>query len=188
MKNYRKARFRLKRPLLRILFTLSSLGLCAQGTIDTVQGNSLYTYVQERNPALQYSYLEQSQTHDYSGNWDIDGDGKTDSIFWIGNGGAHLMYHVKIALSHNRQTYKYPDFEIDLPFPESLEVVCGNVMRLVEFSVGDFDKDGRNEIYIFFDSRGPIPAKWRHKGISSHHIMLKFQRNKIRVLNFGGCR
>ena len=61
--------------------------------------NSFEEVLKRTCPLLKYSYNDSSQTHNYSGNWDFDADGKADELYFIGNGGAHLYFHLRIILS-----------------------------------------------------------------------------------------
>ena len=58
------------------------------------------------HPRLRFSEIDNEALRvlDYSGNWDIDGDGRKDSVLFIGNGGAHLYYHLRLRLSSEKKS------------------------------------------------------------------------------------
>lgn len=68
---------------------------------------------------IHYSYSEDTQTHDYSGNWDFDGDSIADGLLFIGDGGAHLQFYPKIHLSSTDTTFVFPDLSLDMPIYEA---------------------------------------------------------------------
>ena len=71
-----------------------------------------------KNTDIHYSYDEASQTHDYSGNWDFDGDGIADKLLFVGNGGAHLQFWPTFYLSSNDSVFSFPSLPTDMPIYE----------------------------------------------------------------------
>ena len=71
-----------------------------------------------KNTDIHYSYDEASQTHDYSGNWDFDGDGIADKLLFVGNGGAHLQFWPTFYLSSNDSVFSFPALSADMPIYE----------------------------------------------------------------------
>ena len=67
--------------------------------------NSLKEGYLKKRPNLKYSYEKVKQTHDYSNNWDFDGDNVKDELYFIGNVGAHLYYQLRVILSSNKKVY-----------------------------------------------------------------------------------
>src|SRR5688500_10540773 len=61
--------------------------------LDIDVANSCYSYNLRDRKFLNYSYDPATQTHNYSKNWDFDSDGETDSLYFIGTGGAHLYFY-----------------------------------------------------------------------------------------------
>src|SRR3954471_2996099 len=88
--------------LLLITLTLN-LWLTTYAQSDTVPGNSCQPYFNSKKVSINYSYSVSTQTHDYSNNWDFDGDGKTDNLYFIGTGGAHLYFYLRIVLSSDKK-------------------------------------------------------------------------------------
>ena len=84
--------------LLFITFVCGILSMTLEAQTDHITNSYKETY-DVSFPKLKYSYDSSGQTHDYSGNWDFDGDKKSDSLYFIGNGGAHLYFHLRLILS-----------------------------------------------------------------------------------------
>jgi hypothetical protein len=88
---------------------------------------------------------ENSQIHDYSNNWDIDGDKIPDKIQFWGNGGAHLAYCPLILLSSSNKVFYFDYLQIDLPIYETDESLK---TKDIGFRIVDFDKDGIKDIFL----------------------------------------
>ena len=153
--------------------------------------NSYKNIYANSNPTLLYSYTGSTQTHDYSGNWDFDKDGKKDRLYFIGNGGAHLYYHLRIVLSSDNTARDFPFLAFDLP-------ILGNISELKksntgfpvlpQFVVHDFDADGVDEIYLHLDTMHcPIPRKWKRKGLTSPYILVKYKNQQLLLKNFSAA-
>ncbi len=127
--------------------------------------NSLTSLYKETE--INYTYIENSQIHDYSNNWDIDGDKIPDKIQFWGNGGAHLAYCPLIHLSSSNKVFYFDYLVIDLPI---YEIEDSLKTKAIGFSVFDFDKDGIKDIFINLDFK--------------EKVLLKYDGNKdIKVVN-----
>lgn len=139
-------------------------------------------------PTLKYKYNAKNQTHDYSGNWDFDNDGKFDSLFFVGNNAAHIYYHLKIVLSTNNEISNFPFLELEFPRFENInELKQANFYPLPQFPkfvVYDFDSDGIDEIFLNLDNKTIIPKKMQKSGLTSKYILLDFLDKKMIVKNF----
>ena len=62
-----------------------------------------------------HAFNAKTQVHNYSKNFDFDGDIDSDSMYFVGTGGAHLYYYLKIRLSSTKKTYEFHDIQIDDP-------------------------------------------------------------------------
>lgn len=82
--------------------------------------------LRKSNPTLTYSYDNISQIHNYSNNWDFDKDGIKDELYFVGTGGAHLYYFLKVVLSTDKKSREfnfiesYPPDQIHLAYPFDL--------------------------------------------------------------------
>ena len=82
---------------------------------DSLVVNSFESTYRQSQPSLKYSYNDATQTHGYSGNWDLDGDGKADSLYFTGNGGVHLYFSLNIVLSSDNKLRDYNFILLDMP-------------------------------------------------------------------------
>lgn len=144
---------------------------------------------QNLTPGLKYTYNEYSKIHDYSGNWDLDGDGVADRLIFIGNNGVHLYFHLILILSTDNIVRDYPWLAIDFP-------ILGNIKELdkpqrpdsylPQFVISDFDSDGKPGIYLRLDDKQVqfIPAKWKKRGLNSPQLLLKYEKGNILIRNY----
>ena len=170
-----------------ILFVLlTNISLAQSDLILEVPSNSYEKKYKTKYPNLNYSYNDHSQTHDYSNNWDFDGDGKKDKLFFIGDGGAHLYFHLEIQLSSDKKTYNFPFLAIDNPFlyKEAKLDNKGNPDIFQQFVVADFDDDKLPEIYINLDKQSEIPNKWKKKGLNSQLVIVDYSKGRLNLKNY----
>lgn len=180
--------------ILRVAFFLLlkffSLSLFAQGgnETDTMPTNSFTDIYRRVAPALKYSFVETTMTHNYSGNWDLDGDGKADSVYFIGNGAVHVYFHLKLVLSSMNTIHEFRFIQLDLPVLESVSYLEENEVENAfypQFVVGDFNADGRSDIYVCIDTtENPIPRKIRRMGIRSNRLLICSDGSKLQVARF----
>lgn len=174
--------------LLHILFLFYAV-IESNSQVDSSLNDIKPPCFHEANEKIKMKYNIESQTYDYSGNWDFDGDGETDSIAFIGNKGVHVFYHLKIVLSANKNKQEYSFLELDFP-------CLGNIKDLkkagfypppvfTKFVVFDFDSDGHDEIFINIDiHQSPIPEKWRKNGVTSRYILIDCEKGRVLIKNF----
>lgn len=115
-------------------------------------------------------------SHNYSGKWDFDGDGKNDSLFFIGNGGAHACFYPKIILSTGGPAKSYPTIQLDMPYFKNRPVLDEHGKNpAVQLIIDDLDKDGITDIYFNFDhSSASVPEEWKRKGIHTKYVVASF--------------
>ncbi|GAA0188734.1 hypothetical protein GCM10009122_47920 [Fulvivirga kasyanovii] len=148
--------------------------------------NSYKDRYNQKDININYSYNVSTQTHNYSNNWDFDGDKKTDSLFFIGNDGAHLYFHLKIILSSNHKTYNFPSLNSDMPFTDTIDEFYTSESPLFpSFIAHDFDSDGRDELYFKNDKDfSPLSPEWINRGITSSYLLLDFINGELALTNF----
>ena len=166
--------------LLIIAFQCQREAPVGQGKIT----NSFKGNYERTNPNLHYSYEKSTQTHNYSDNWDFDGDGIKDKLFFVGNNGVHLYFHLKVILISDNQIRNYQFIEIDYPYLGTFEELqtknkCLDIPS--KFLVYDFDSDGLDEIVINLDnSTFTVFEKELNKySINSKCILLDFKGKNI---------
>ncbi|GAB2814515.1 hypothetical protein [Ferruginibacter profundus] len=165
----------------------------AQDTAIATPGNSCQPYFDKNKNPVHYVYNVAKQTHDYSGNWDFDGDGKTDGLFFVGTGGAHLYFYLSIVLSADKKTRNFPFLELDMP-------CLGNIDELKQsqfyppplfpqfvvdkFSTGALSDNANDKIYLHLDRSAVIPPEWKKRGVSSTYLLLYYKKGSITIQNF----
>ncbi len=105
----------MKATLLGVIFSVFFYFSGFSQNID-LPSNSFSDHYRETNPTLVYSYDESRQIHDYSGNWDFDQDGIKDELYFVGTGGAHLYFFLKVILSSDRKVHEFSFLESDAPW------------------------------------------------------------------------
>lgn len=120
-------------------------------------------------------------TYQYHDLGDLDGDGKWDSIAFIGNGGAHTYFHLRVQLSSSGTWTVYPTFSIDMPYWNK-DKPCDSYFQ---FAVCDFDHDGLDEIYLDIDNPfGHIPQHLKDEELTSKQLLVEFRKGNLRVKDF----
>ena len=151
---------------------------CASPQVDSAEEYRTRIYNTET--------LSVNTSYNYSNKWDLDGDGKNDSLYLIGNGGAHVYYYLRVKLSLEKVTREFTSIQLDLPYVQELESLneLGKTPA-VQLVVNDFDKDGIVDLYLNFDNPfGKIPTLLRQKGIRSKYIILGFPGGKMKVRDY----
>jgi hypothetical protein len=179
-------------PLI-VLAVYFGITVHAQDSAVAAPGNSCQPYFDNNKSPVHYAYNIVKQTHDYSGNWDFDGDGKTDGLFFVGTGGAHLYFYLRIILSIDKKTRNFPFLELDMP-------CLGNIDELkhpelyhppytAQFIVDKFiggvpTNDTNDKIYLHLDKSAVIPKEWEKRGVSSAYLLLYFKKGRIFIQNY----
>lgn len=135
-----------------------------------------------KNTNINYRYLHASQTHDYSNNWDFDGDGKNDEIKFIGMDGAHQYFYLSIKLSTEKETRTYPWIASDMPVLEDFKKLPDNSMAHVqqEFVVHDFNADGLPDIFVNSETYNRGDSLNLNKyGLTKGRVVLSYDTTKI---------
>lgn len=142
-----------------------------------LQSNSFSHYFRKSN--INYSYTEKTQTHDYSGNWDFDGDGKNDSIRFEGDNGAHLHFYLVIGLSSKSNPQYFDWIYTDTPLfhPEDSLPEKSTGYLGINFVVHDFNGDLIDDIFINVgDYHQGLPFKFEELGFNDSKIVLCYDK------------
>lgn len=126
-------------------------------------------------------------SYNYSSKWDFDGDGKKDSLYFIGNGGAPTYYFLRLILSSDNKIRDFRDLEIDRPnFVESKNVLKQNKEDVgPQFVVFDFDMDGISEIYLNIDQPYYKPTKsLKRLDIKGPKLLFDFTKNNLLLKDY----
>jgi len=124
-------------------------------------------------------YNEDYKLKDY----DFDGDGRIDELYFDFTEGAHCCYMPRILISSSQKTYRYPflmdggyEFGVDLSRPN-------------HFNIKDYDSDGLPEIfmeiYTYNHSKNDIPEDVKSVyGIRNNNIIIQYENGKLSVEDF----
>lgn len=132
-----------------------------------------------KNSKIKYSYITESQTHDYSGNWDFDGDGKKDSIRFEGDNGAHLHFYLVVGLSSKPSLQYFEGIYTDDPFLQPFDSLPEKSTGYldVNFVVHDFNGDLIDDIFINAGDYGEgLHIKFEELGFHDSKIVLSFDK------------
>ncbi len=155
--------------------------------------NSCQPYFDHHKRSIHYSYSVSSQIHDYSNNWDFDGDGTTDGLYFIGTGGAHLYFYLRMVLSSDKEVRDFPFLELDMPCLGDISELKNSKFYpppiFPQFVVDSFHSNGlgsdaNDKIYLHLDSYATIPTEWKKKGVSSRHLLLHYDKGQMTIKNF----
>jgi hypothetical protein len=168
-----------------LLFYLSfPYSLLGQLDIPT---NSFEATYKEKYLALHYRYDDERQVHNYSNNWDLDGDGIKDEVYFKGDGGAHLYYYLVIFLSFDKKVRIFPYLSTDFPFLNventSNYATNNNKKFNIGFHVFDYNKDGVMDILIHLDEKSFLfqNKSLETKGVYSSSIVVSFKKGLIQL-------
>lgn len=183
---------KMKQLILHLFFLLSIVFCNAQSDTlsDDFPSNSFEVTFKNRKTNIEYKYIDSTQTHDYSGNWDFDLDGKTDALYFIGNGGAHLYFNLQIILSSNGKTQNFPFLLLDIPLVEEIDYLKEQKFYpppiFPQFVVDDFDADIQDEIFInvYKSTLDIIKDDLKAYDVTSRYILIDFKDGQIELSNF----
>lgn len=143
-----------------------------------------------------YSYSDENQTHNYSGNFDFEGDLLNDSLYFVGTGGAHLYYFPRILLSSTKKSIDFEEINIDDPqyFPVSSLAALSFLDRWPPQFVVGTTKDLLNEENQIINSHSHViffrldsnyySNDWKKQGINSDYVLLYFENGEFIIRNF----
>ncbi len=140
--------------------------------------NSLSGYF--KNSKINYSFNEKTETHDYSGNWDIDGDGKKDSIRFVGNGGAHLQFSLVVKASSKSIADSFEWIYTDNPLLEPYHELIkrANESSIPNFVIHDFNNDKIDDIFVNVGIYGQgLPPEFEKRELKDGCLVLTFDQS-----------
>ncbi len=166
------------KTVLTIAFVIFSWQLCFAQTVAPNDEYVQYIYNSETN--------SKELSYNYSNKWDFDGDKRNDSLFFIGNGGAHTYFYLRIILSSDGRQRDFRSVHIDMPyFVSREELLKWGKNPGIQFIVSDFNDDGVSDIYLNFNNPfGHIPANWKNNGIKTKYVVLSFKERKEIVKDY----
>lgn len=165
--------------LIVILSTLSVLTATAQQTTNI--SNSFEDKYRRSNPTFIYSYDSINQIHNYSNNWDLDKDGIKDEVYFIGTGGAHLYYFLKVVLSSDKRSKEFKFIQSDFPLLTAINTSDFDKTS-VGFVVAPFNNNLAPSIIIRLDeSSYQVNKKLFNKlKVNTKNIVVRFENGKTK--------
>lgn len=148
-----------------------------------ISSNSFENIYHKSNPSLKYSYDYASQTHNYSNNWDFDKDGKNDEVYFIGLGGAHLYYFLKVVLTTDNKPREFDFIQSDLPILTATDTL--NYKKDIRgFIVTDLGENLTPTIVIKLDEQIFYNNKQlKKRKIKTENVLISFENGKTKY----GC-
>jgi len=167
--------------LLTTLLTTSTLSVFSQKSASLkIPSNSFEEYYLKSNPTLTYSYDSISQTHNYSNNWDFDKDGTKDELYFVGTGGAHLYFYLKVVLSIDSKPREFNFVESDFPELTAIDTLNFNKAP-VGFVVTDLGKNKIPAIIVRLDDQIFYTNKQlKNRKIKTPNIVISFENGKTK--------
>jgi hypothetical protein len=105
------------RVIITLILNVFSIAVYSQHSVDfELPSNSFENEYCISNPSLIYSFDEISKIHNYSHNWDFDNDGIKDELYFVGTGGAHIYYFLRVVLSSDKKVRDVNFIQSDFPF------------------------------------------------------------------------
>ena len=143
--------------------------------------NSFENDYRKTNPTLIYSYDSASQTHNYSNNWDFDKDGIKDELYFVGTGGAHLYYFLKVVLSTDKKSREFNFIQSDFPYLTATDTI--DIEKTVNgFVVADIEENRTPTIIVKLDDQTYYANKkiLTKKKITTRKILVSFDSSKTK--------
>ncbi len=144
-----------------------------------IPSNSFESSYRKTNPNLMYKYDDISQTHNYSNNWDFDKDGINDELYFIGTGGTHLYYYLKVILSTDKLPREFDFIQSDFPFLTATDTLNMNKTPL-GFVVADLETDMKPTVIVRLDDKTyqVNKNKLTKLRIKTRNIAISFENGK----------
>ena len=167
------------RFFIAVLLSVLTMYVFSQQT-DSIS-NSFENNYHKSNPTLAYSYDNISQIHNYSNNWDFDNDGIKDDLYFVGTGGAHLYYFLKVILSSDNQPQEFNFIESDYPILTATDMLNFHKTP-IGFVVANLDKSLNPSIIVRLDESSYYINKklFAKKGIKTKNIVVSFEHGKTK--------
>ena len=171
-----------------VTFILNAISFAAYSQhaekID-IPSNSFENEYRISNPSLKYSYDEISQIHNYSNNWDFDNDGIKDELYFVGTGGAHIYYFLRVILSSDKKVRDVNFIQIDFPFLNETDILNSEKTN-AGFAVLNIEKELIPSIIVRLDESTYYAFKKElmKKNIKTRNSLISFKNGKTKLSSF----
>ncbi|UPQ79339.1 hypothetical protein M0M57_00525 [Flavobacterium azooxidireducens] len=166
--------------IITIILTTLTLTVFSQQTDSLyIPSNSFDKEYHKSNPTLTYSYDNNSQTHNYSNNWDFDKDGIKDELYFVGTSGAHLYYYLKVILSSDKKTREFNFVQLDFPILTATDTL--DIEKTpIGFIVADLGQNLTTTIIVRLDDQSYFANKkiLADKKIKTRNVVISFENGK----------
>ncbi|HRZ41277.1 MAG TPA: hypothetical protein P5228_01080 [Bacteroidales bacterium] len=141
--------------------------------------NSFGDLLRKTHPDLKYHYDSISQIHNYSDNWDFDHDGIRDELYFVGTGGAHLYYYLRVILSSDAVVRDMHLAESDFPVLTATDTIDFD-RTSAGFVVAAPGFDANPSIIVRLDDQSYFANRevLKHHGIRTKNIVISFVNGK----------
>ena len=172
--------------IISFLLLLITVIPLAYGQADSTSSSPTIINGEYAQPKYNAQTRSTEFSYNYSNLWDLDGDGKKDSLYFIGNGGAHTYFYLSIALSSTHTLQDFFAIQLDMPYVGNSELLKAHGKNPgIQFVAHDFNNDGSMDLYLNFDNPfGAIPKDWKQKGILTKYVVLSFAKGKLKVKDY----
>ncbi len=163
------------------------ISICANSQDSTAiqkLSNSFEEAYRKSIPTLAYRYDSILQIHNYSDNWDFDCDGINDSLYFIGTGGAHLYYYLKVTLSSLQLSYLFEFIQLDYPFFYPSELGYDGMLNL-GFSVKAKGLNNPPALMVKLDQNtfNAFESELQKRAIVNGRVAIFFEQGKAKFTN-----
>lgn len=131
-------------------------------------------------PNIHYRFTDE-HIHDYSHNWDFDGDGVKDELYFVSTGGAHEYFFLRLALSADHQPRDYRFIQSD--FPMLISESSDNLQQMVVgFVVTTQDENSLPTIIICIDTSTQFAFKeeLEKRDINTRIIAIQYENGEMK--------
>ncbi len=175
----------MKSIAIAVILCLPSYGLFAQAHskgIEQLTGPLPECMVTLYNPQTK----TMNSSYQYADRWDLDGDGLKDTVWFVGNGGAHTYYYLRVKLSSKRKAIEFPFLQLDMPYLNTKEqLVQYKHHPGIQFVIHDFDGDGVSDIYLNADNTfSAIPTTWKRRGVHSLYVIMTYRKGALMLRDY----
>lgn len=146
------------------------------GTDNDSVSNSFEASYRKSNPSLEYNYDDISQIHNYSNNWDLDTDGIKDEVYFVGIGGAHLYYFLKVVLSTDNKPREFNFIASDYPIFKATDTF-NYKKEMYGFTVTNIGKNLIPTIIIQLDEQTYYDnIQLKKRNIKTKNVLISFEK------------
>jgi hypothetical protein len=171
-----------------VTFILNAISFAAYSQhaekID-IPSNSFENEYRISNPTLKYNYDEISQIHNYSHNWDFDTDGIKDQIYFVGTGGAHIYYFLRVIFSSDKKVRDIKFIQSDFPLLKATDSL-NSEKKPHGFTVKNLGKELTSSIIVRLDEStfDAFKKELMKQNIKTKNCSISFKDGEIKFGSF----